>query len=245
MSPESQTPAASYVAAAAPPGTIDHAALLMTAEPLRRRAAAAIALGGVIGNIPNQGKEPEIRALKLNWWIEEMERTGKGQARHPLTVELSALAEDRAWLAPLGRLVGEALRRLSEPVPATLAELLPRCHGGAERHSLVAAALPGCSEPALANARSIGTGIALAETLAEPDCRHDRDELARLATGHLDDIENLAANDFETQRTVYVQAYLHRRLIEKRQAAGFNGEVSIGPLGLLWHGWRGARKLGK
>lgn len=258
MPAESRAPVTSYIAAAVPPGSIDHVALLMTADALRPAAAAAIALGRLIATIPVQGKESEIRQIKLAWWLEEIERTGGGEPRHPLTADLAGRIAHRDWLTPLRLLVEAAMQHTTQPPVATLQQLLPYCHQAAERQSLIASVLPECDELALHNARKIGVGVCLTETIRDAGGRDARVapdgfadgtsavQLARLAQDHFDDIEPAPATQRQAQRSIYLQRHLYRHQLDRLRAKDYDAARSkLHPVFLLWHAWRGARKLAR
>jgi phytoene synthase len=66
-----------------------------------------------------EAREPQVAAAKLGWWREEMQRAPQGQARHPLTQGLFALARvdaisARCWTVP----VEAAMALLAVPSPA-------------------------------------------------------------------------------------------------------------------------------
>ena len=66
-----------------------------------------------------EAREPQVAAARIGWWREEMQRAPQGQARHPLTQGLFALARVGAvpascWTVP----VEAAMALLAAPSPA-------------------------------------------------------------------------------------------------------------------------------
>ncbi|MBN8727610.1 MAG: hypothetical protein J0H15_07885 [Xanthomonadales bacterium] len=90
-----------------------------------RSAQAAFAcLGHELEHATFSTREDQPAAVKLAWWAEELTRTGAGEARHPLTIELATLP---AWsrIAPSRwREVIAAALELRDPEPAADGERL-------------------------------------------------------------------------------------------------------------------------
>lgn len=82
-------------------------------------------------------REPQVAAVKLNWWAEELSGAAASGGRHPLTQVLfdderaHALAADR-WLAP----VLAAMAQLEE---GTAADFDAQVHASAQLHGALAA----------------------------------------------------------------------------------------------------------
>lgn len=77
-----------YHNASAPPGTPRALALLFTPPSLRAGARSLIAFSDLMQRLA--ATHPEVAAAKATWWHEELARTAAGEARHPITRDLSA-----------------------------------------------------------------------------------------------------------------------------------------------------------
>ena len=257
MTAATDAPVASYVAAAAPPGSLDHFALMFAPAATRDALATALALGKVVHNIGTQTTEAEILRLKLAWWHDEIRVARDGDARHPLTKDLAARVASPAWLEPLGRLVAHINSQVGHPLLDSLEAVLRHGHGLAERQALLAVVAGAAHDDDLANARAAGVGIALTELLMAPAGRSPGDivdsdaepiaftaeQLATIARDHFDAMEP-ATDDMNEPAIVWLQARLHRDALERLVRARFDARrAQIAPLRLLWRAWREARRL--
>lgn len=257
MTAAADAPVASYVAAAAPPGSIDHFTLLFAPAATRDTLATALALGKVVLNIGAQTTEAEILRLKLAWWHDEIQVVRDGNARHPLTKDLAARVASPAWLEPLERLVAHTNSQVGRPLLDSLEAVLRHGHGMAERQALLAVVAGATHDDDLANARGAGVGIALTELLMAPAGRLPGDvaasdaetvaftaeQLASIARDHFDAMEP-GTDDTHEPALVWLQARLHRDALERLVHASFDARrAQIGPLRLLWRAWREARRL--
>jgi phytoene synthase len=117
-------------------------------------------------------REAQPAAIKLQWWAEELARSAKGEARHPLTQALAkriaaAAIPQRAWNAAI---VGAMAQR--DPEPAADREAL--LSGYAQFFAplgAIEAALFGADETAIASALALSR--AMRETAALPDALRD------------------------------------------------------------------------
>ena len=251
MSSDIDAAVSTYVEAASPPGSIDYYLLLFSPHSLRDRLSAALALGKVITNIAVQQTEYEIRQLKLHWWLEEIERTGRGQPRHPLTCELTQQGPAQQWLPQLRTVVDASLQDLDQSRLETLKAVLPFCHRQATKQSLLAAVHPECTDNDLSNARACGVGRELTLLLARQEPRFDGAsfelapaeayvQLASVATQHFEAMERTDAS----HETIWLQASLYRLWLQRLCKSNFDtDQANVGPLRLLWQAWRQARKL--
>lgn len=261
MQAEPGIPAATYISAAIPPDSINHFVVLMTPVDLRSTVAACIALAAVIENIPRQANEPGIAQLKLNWWLEEIEMIARDKPRHPLSIELADRLSDKTWLDPLHELTSGVFADATRPVFQSLSDLLPFCHGAAERQALIAAVSPRCDEAALAQARHHGVGICLTETIRDwrsgtgrlPEDGFDGQgvsataaQVAEIAEQHFAAVEPMPVDQRRAQRSVLLQARLYRRFLNRLCDHDYDaGKATMRPFALLWHAWREARNLSK
>lgn len=257
MTEAADTPVASYIEAAAPPGSIDYYVLLFADPQLRGALASALALGKVILNITAQAAEPDILRLKLAWWHDEIAATRRAAARHPLTADLSVRAPTLTWLAAAERLVGSVAATIASGPPDTLAAVLRRAHGMAERQALLSALGEHEDDQVLACARAAGVGIGLTEVLRDrrlpPAAFRSRHEDATLDFSAAD-LARVADDHFEAMgpvtgprpgiETLRLQAAMHRALLARLQHSDFNASrAEVHPLRLLWQAWREARRL--
>ncbi|MBT8137916.1 MAG: squalene/phytoene synthase family protein [Gammaproteobacteria bacterium] len=242
MPAEPATPAATYISAAIPPGSIDYYVALMTPARLRELTRTGIALAKVIRNVAMQPGEPQIRQLKLHWFAQEVEMVIAGTPRHPLTAELLRLCPHERWPESMRELVQAMMTEAAQPPATALQELLPAAHRAATQQALLAAVMPTSGKTSIDAAGSLGTGIALARFVRDhgagpPDVR----DLPRLAHEHF------SAADLSLRHEampVYLQGALYRRQLRRLEAAGYNADkAALSPLALLWHSWREARKL--
>ena len=87
--------------------------------PRQRRVASAF--GCLINELEEtifEIREPQVAALKLNWWRDELARAGAGHARHPVTHELFSVAQT-ACAVSWSSLVDQALNLLDPATPSS------------------------------------------------------------------------------------------------------------------------------
>jgi 15-cis-phytoene synthase len=137
-------------------------------------------------------REAQPAAIKLQWWAEELSRTAKGEARHPLTRALAPRMADAA--IPLGdwhaAIVGALAQRDPEPAAdrAALFDVLAQLYAPL---GVIEAALFGTDAAAvagvLAHARALRESAALPDALRDGKLPLPLDLLARhrLARGDL------------------------------------------------------------
>lgn len=257
MPAEPARPAATYISAAIENDSIDHFVVLMSPAEHRPKVETSIALTRVIENIPQRGNEPQIRQLKLNWWLEEIEMVAQGKPRHPLSIELSQSVDHQDWLQPLHGFVSHTLTDHARPMLVTLAGFLTYTHHAAERQVLIASVLPQCDELALAHARNNGVGICISESLSNqtgsriPENGFEDqpagttvDKLATIAQEHFNASEPLPTSQRRAQMPVLLRARLHQQLLHRLQRNDFDPRrAATRPLLLLWQAWREARNL--
>lgn len=69
---------------AAPVGSTGYYSLLYVGAEQRRCATAVFAFREEIREITDECRDPGVARLKLQWWREEIERTYRGDAQHPI-----------------------------------------------------------------------------------------------------------------------------------------------------------------
>jgi phytoene synthase len=79
--------------AAAPPGSSFHYATLFHTAGEQRALYALFALRAEVLRIGTGTPDPGVAAMRRAWWIEELDRSARQQARHPVGIELQRLAE--------------------------------------------------------------------------------------------------------------------------------------------------------
>lgn len=255
MNAAADAPVTSYVAAAAPPGSIDYFALLFSPASRREALGSALALGKVVRNIAAQEAEGDILRLKLAWWHDEVRATRAGAPRHPLTRDLAGRIQSAQWLRSLERIVDETAASLTRQRPESLEAILREAHGLAERQTLISIAGGAEDDQALATALAGGVGIGLVELLFDPGGSRSRlraddaapqpgaADLAAIAVDHFDAMQS-SAHSGERQSTVWLQAQLYREALERLARARYDaGAVAHRPLRLLWRAWCEARRL--
>lgn len=256
MTDERDNPVAAYVEAAAPPGSPDYYALLFTDAGQRPALSAGLALGKVIINIASQRGETDILRLKLTWWHDEVRATREGQARHPLTKYLAMREPQLRWLPALQSLIASADSVVAAGPVATLAAVLRRAHGMAERQAFLSAIAGHEDDESLGVARTAGVGIALTELLRErrlpaaafatgDDSRNEisAPKLAAIAVEHYD-ASDLRGRPGSAAVTLVLQALLHRMFLDRLLRDRFDPRrADLNPLRMLWHAWREARRL--
>jgi phytoene synthase len=129
---------------ATPPGSSAYYSVRFAPAGLRHELAALLAWRHQVWAISNEVSDPGVARLKLQWWREELERTYRGEPRHPLSHALEpALARNKLPAGPFLRIAdraeAEILRRQPRDEAAlrsacaddqgALFELMARCHG--------------------------------------------------------------------------------------------------------------------
>jgi phytoene synthase len=136
---------------ATPPGSSSYYSVRFSPGHLRHDLAALLAWRHEVRGIIDEVSDPGVARLKLQWWREELERTRRGEPRHPLSQVLGPVMESR-------RLPTEPFHRMADGVDAeirrrqptdesaledacdgdqgSLFELMTRCHGVADEDLL-------------------------------------------------------------------------------------------------------------
>ena len=83
--------------------------------------------------------EPQVAAVKIPWWHEELERWQRGEARHPATRALADLAGQEAVVLAGHTLLNAAAVQQTRPRCATESDFWDRCGQHALGMNLVAA----------------------------------------------------------------------------------------------------------
>lgn len=83
--PAAESSADYFLDAAAPPGSALYYAGLLTEPGIRPQILALHTLEHELLKSLTDIQDPGVARLRLQWWAEEIERAGKGQARHPLS----------------------------------------------------------------------------------------------------------------------------------------------------------------
>ncbi len=139
---------------ATPPGSSAYYSVRFAPLRLRHDLAAVLAWRHEVRAILEEVSDPGVARLKLNWWIEEMERTRANEPRHPLSQALQPVIErHRIPAAPFRQMAAavedEILRHQAGDASAfdaacerdqgALCELVARCHGVDETATLAIA----------------------------------------------------------------------------------------------------------
>jgi phytoene synthase len=112
--------------------------------------------------------EPQVAAVKLPWWHEELGRWARGEPRHPITRALRAMASRPAVVAAVRALLTANALRQTSPRCGEAREFWARC----EQHALGMNVVGACLEadPELAGAyQRLGSGaLAIERLMAAP-----------------------------------------------------------------------------
>ena len=81
-------------------------------------------------------REPRVAATKLQWWVEELQHAGNGQARHPLTQAL--FADERVRVIPQAHWQEALLAAFRELDAATASDFLAQSAQAASLHGAIA-----------------------------------------------------------------------------------------------------------
>jgi phytoene synthase len=133
---------------ATPFGTPVYYAVRFSPDAERQRNALLIAWYELTQGITDRPLDPGVARLKLDWWREELDRTARGRARHPLAVALQACRLERAAFPLMQGLIDAAEARLRSAGPADDAAFAHGCRvgfGGFFR--LLACVEPGAAYP--------------------------------------------------------------------------------------------------
>lgn len=79
---------------AAPAGSSLYYATLFETEEVKRRLYPVFALHYEIADILTASPDPGVTRVKLQWWVEEIERLFRQEPRHPVATRLSPLLPD-------------------------------------------------------------------------------------------------------------------------------------------------------
>jgi phytoene synthase len=185
-------------------------------------------------------REPQVAAIKLNWWLEELLNAPASGGRHPLTQVLfddpratSISAEQ--WTAP----VRAAIAQLED---GTAADFAAQLAAAAPLHSALAALetawwYGGDASPARAARMATGNHLLHALRLLESDVERDRLPLpmAQLARHGLARSQLRGAGEARTQA---VRAQLADLQASWREAASLAGPLSVFRAVESWQGER-------
>ena len=101
--------------------------------------------------------EPQVAAVKVPWWHEELHRWRRGEARHPATRQLQHLASEPAVADAVTTMFAAGVRQQTNPRCAEEAEFWERSENHALGLGIVAAYLE-ADGPAQAGYRTLGAG---------------------------------------------------------------------------------------
>lgn len=129
---------------ATPPGSSAYYSVRFAPRDLRHDLAALLAWRHELRAILDDVSDPGVARLKLQWWRDELDRTRRGEPRHPLSKVLAPILEgQRLPDEPFQRIAdvveadilrrqpanGPALSAACEGDQGSLFELIARCHG--------------------------------------------------------------------------------------------------------------------
>ena len=100
---------------ATPVGSAAYYAVRFSPAPQRDSNALLFAWFDLIQRIAERPHDPGVARLKLDWWRQELEALGRGQARHPLSIEMQRLGLDAAALAPMHDIIDAAEGEIAAP----------------------------------------------------------------------------------------------------------------------------------
>jgi phytoene synthase len=139
---------------ATPPGSSAYYSVRFAPLRLRHDLAAVLAWRHEVRAILDEVSDPGVARLKLNWWIDEIERTLANAPRHPLSHALQpVISSHKLPAAPFRQIAAavedEILRHHAADASAfdaacehdqgALCELIARCHGVHEATTLATA----------------------------------------------------------------------------------------------------------
>ncbi len=139
---------------ATPPGSSAYYSVRFAPLRLRHHLAALLAWRHEVRAILDEVSDPGVARLKLNWWIDEIERTLGNEPRHPLSHALQrVISSHKLPAAPFRQIAAaveaEVLRQTAADASAfdaacerdqgALCELMARCHGVHEATTLATA----------------------------------------------------------------------------------------------------------
>ncbi len=133
---------------ATPLGTPVYYAVRFSPNAERERNALLVAWYELTQGIADRPLDPGVARLKLDWWREELDRTARGRARHPLAVGLQECGLERDAFPLMQGLIDVAQARLRSAGPADDAAFARDCREGFGGFFRVLARLePGASYP--------------------------------------------------------------------------------------------------
>jgi phytoene synthase len=139
---------------ATPPGSSAYYSVRFAPLRLRHDLAAVLAWRHEVRAVLDEVSDPGVARLKLNWWIDEIERTLENEPRHPLSHALQpVISSHKLPAAPFRQIAAavedEVLRQHAADASAfeaacerdqgALCELMARCHGVHEARTLATA----------------------------------------------------------------------------------------------------------
>jgi phytoene synthase len=200
----------------------------------RSPVGAVLAWGRTLEAITTETSDAGVARLKLQWWGEEVRRAARGEARHPLAVELQpGIGRSAQSLGLCLELVQSLDQRMRVPGSEDLDELVER--GRRSRGALLALATSeaGGGAAEARTARSLGAAVDLIRTIRDLglELRRGRCPLPRrlLAT------HGLAAVPALDQATRAAMPAALREIGERARAlhAATLGAIAVGPLPAL------------
>ena len=164
--------------------------------------------------------EPQVAAVKLPWWREELGRWARGEPRHPVTRRLRALASQPAVVAAVRTLLTASALRQTSPRCEDEREFWGRCEQHALGMNVVGAYLD--ADPELAGAyQRLGSGaLAIERLMAAP-------AEARAGKIHLP-LEWVAAAGLDTRSLARPSDHPGFAALRARLARGAADQIRIG-----------------
>lgn len=102
---------------ATPIGSAAYYAVRFSPLPQRERNALLFAWYDLIQGIAERPHDPGVARLKLDWWRQEIARLVRGQARHPLAIELCRSGLGSPAAPSMIEIVDAAERKVHAPAP--------------------------------------------------------------------------------------------------------------------------------
>lgn len=207
---------------AVPEGSSRYYAVQAAPARQRPRLTAIHALYVEITRIPLDVSESAVAAVKLNWWREELRRTHKGAASHPVTTALQPLSDED--LADSLALVDGVSMDLTYGGYEDFTALAGYCHAtGVPLGRLLGRTCADGADTPASYAHDLGMGLRLQELLLETReharrgrCYLPEDEMHAAAVG-ADDLQ--ATRSGASLRALFRQQ-AHRAMDFLDQAAG-------------------------
>lgn len=239
---------ASYIDKVAPPGS-DLSYALLFAGDSRDAIGALHAVGAEIAACTQQATEPDPGKIKLQWWIEEIDRFANHEQRHPLMLALAGNAQAAIGPEPLHAMVRNAAAVLSEFAPESPQEIVKHYRQQAAPLYEAIAALKGVVAPAAA---PLGGAVMLVDEARVLCAKHTRFkaaggdfDVATLMQAAAEEIDSatgsINAQERAPLRTLIVQAGLAQRWLKGAAKHDSYDSPALSPINKLWTAWRAAR----